>query len=70
MISDYIKLLKLRSDEELDDALDQLELRLDALNVLPLYPPPGYKYPHADVRAIEELINAVKNEIYTRHDSI
>ncbi len=66
---DYIELLKLRSDEELDFALDQLEKRLDVLNSTPLYPPPGYKYPHADVRSIMEMINAVKNEIYTRHDS-
>lgn len=68
MMREYAQLLKRRTDEELDDALDQLELRLCDF-FIPPYPPPGYQYPHAQVRALEEMIDAVKNEIYTRHDS-
>lgn len=40
-----------------------LKNRLERENQTPLYPPPGYKYNHALVRALEEEIEKIDRDL-------
>jgi len=61
--------LSYESNEELIARRERTEKSLEALRLGPVYPPPGYVYPHARIHFLEERINKINTILMLRSHS-